>query len=511
MNNMSVEDKVGQMLVVGFDGLVAPDYLLEWLRAGRVGGVILFNRNVDSPEQLAELTRSLHQASKYPLVISIDQEGGTVARMRHGFTESPGALALASNPNNREANVEQASKILGEEMHAMGINWNYAPAVDILYNTSNPTLGTRSFGTTPQEVAQLAVPAVRGFQAGGVAACAKHFPGLGDTAIDTHLDLPRLDTSIDELRENDLIPYFAITENGIASIMTTHTIFTTLDPDYPATLSSVIIKRLLREEMNYQGVVTTDCMEMKAIDDYYGVADSTVRAALASVDMILVSHTPEKQEKAYEALLDAVKTGAVPMEIVDQANARISQLKADFPALTEPDLSQIRKPENVAFMIEVAKGAITHPRGELPKFTPETKIFLVEFAGRLDTLVQENTRGSNLSHLVKAHMPNSETILFPPNPSAEELRQVDLSQADIVIFALRNAHFNKSQGAIVQELSQQAKQSILLSLRAPHDINILSDSPVLTTCGDSLPSLIAVMQVLLGELVPSGQIPFEVV
>ncbi len=510
MSIMSVEDKVGQMFVVGFDGLVAPDYLLTWLREGRVGGVILFNRNVDNPQQLAALTHSLHQASKYPLMISIDQEGGTVARMRHGFTESPGALALASNPNNREANVERASQILGEEMYAMGINWNYAPAVDILYNPSNPTLGTRSFGTTPEEVKQLAVPAVRGFQAGGVAACAKHFPGLGDTSIDTHLDLPRLNTSLDELRANDLVPYQAITENGIASIMTTHTIFTTLDPDYPATLSSVIIHRLLREELNYQGVVTTDCMEMKAIDNYYGITESPIHAALASVDMILFSHTREKQEQAYDSLLEAVRTGVVPMEIVDQANERIRRLKADFPALTEPDLSQIRKPENVAFMIEVAKGAITHPRGELPTFTPETKIMLIEFAGRLDTLVQENTRGSNLSHLVKERMPNSQTILFPPNPTPEELRQVDLSEAEIVIFALRNAHFNQAQAEIVKDLNQHAKQSVLLSLRSPYDIDLLPDSPALTTCGDSLPSLIAVMDVLLGELTPSGQIPFEV-
>jgi hypothetical protein len=162
-------------------------------------------------------------------------------------------------------------------------------------------------------------------------------------------------------------------------------------------------------------------------------------------------------------------------------------------------------------MIEVAKGAITHPRGDLPKFTPETKIFLVEFAGRLDTLVQENTRGSNLSHLVKERMPNSQTILFPPNPTPDELKQVDLGEADIVIFALRNAHFNKAQAEIVQDLNKHAKQSVLLSLRSPFDIDVLPDSPALTTCGDSLPSLIGVMQVLLGELIPSGQIPFKVV
>lgn len=228
---ISIEDRVGQMLMAGFNGLTAPDYILDWLREGRLGGIILFARNVDSPAQLAALTTQLHQAAKYPLLIGIDQEGGTVARMREGFTESPGAMALASIRDDNEAVTESVSGVLAQEMRALGINWNYAPTVDISYNAANPSVGTRSFGSRPEQVAALAAAAVRGFQGAGVAACAKHFPGLGDTALDTHLHLPRLDASLERLLAVDLLPYRQAVASGLATIMTTHTIFTELDAD----------------------------------------------------------------------------------------------------------------------------------------------------------------------------------------------------------------------------------------------------------------------------------------
>ncbi|MFN8449093.1 MAG: beta-N-acetylhexosaminidase [Anaerolineae bacterium] len=296
----SMADKIGQMLCVGFAGLTAPDYLLDWLRAGRVSGVILFARNVESPEQLARLTESLHAAAKFPLLVSIDQEGGTVARLRDGFTESPGALALASAAEDRLARAERVTRMLGEEMRALGINWVYAPAVDLLHHFENPALGTRSFGTDADAVSDLAVASVRGFQSAGVAACVKHFPGLGNTAVDTHVALPILSVSEQALLESDLLPYRAAVAAGVASIMTTHTIFSALDAVYPATLSPHIIRRLVRGTLGFQGVVTSDCMEMKAIAAHHSPAESALLAAQAGVDLILFSHTPSMQAAAYD-------------------------------------------------------------------------------------------------------------------------------------------------------------------------------------------------------------------
>ncbi|MBC7870688.1 MAG: beta-N-acetylhexosaminidase, partial [Chitinophagaceae bacterium] len=324
---------IGNLFMFGFHGTTAPDYLLAWLHEGKVGGVILFARNVENPQQLAVLTAQLHNAASQPILIAIDQEGGTVARLRGDFLESPSAMAL-SNTDAAE-NAETAYGLLAAEMRHLGIIWDYAPVVDITYNRDNPTVGTRSFGTNPDRVGLYASHAVRGLQSERIAACAKHFPGLGNTTIDTHLALPTLDTPLEHLIATDLAPYRAVIDENIASIMTTHTKFLALDEEHPATLSPVIVKRLLRDALQYEGVVTTDCMEMKAIADNYGAGESAVLAILAGIDIVLFSHTPTMQQQAFEAVTEAMNSGRIPAHFVQQANERREKLIAQF-AITEP-------------------------------------------------------------------------------------------------------------------------------------------------------------------------------
>ncbi|MBE0691345.1 MAG: beta-N-acetylhexosaminidase, partial [Anaerolineae bacterium] len=327
----SLEAKIGQMLLVGFEGLTAPDYLLDWLREGRVGGVILFARNVESPAQVAALTGAIHAAATYGAIVSIDQEGGTVARLREGFTESPGAMALAS-AREGEALTEAVSAVLARELRALGIGWDYAPVVDLTYTAANPSVGTRSFGSDADSVARLAAAAVRGFQRGGVAACVKHFPGLGDTPIDTHMAMAVVDTPVEHLIKHDLVPYRAAIAAGVASVMITHVLYRALDADHPATLSPVVVHRLLREALGYDGVVTTDCLEMRAVRDHYGARESAVLAALAGIDAILFSHTRAMQEAAYDGLLEAARSGRLGADAIDGANRRMLALKEAYAA-----------------------------------------------------------------------------------------------------------------------------------------------------------------------------------
>lgn len=513
MTTTSVKDKIGQMLMGGFDGLTAPDYFLDWLREGRLGGVILFSRNVESPQQLAALTRELHAAAKFPLLISIDQEGGTVARLRDGFSESPGARALASIRDNTEAIIEDVSYVLAAEMAALGINWTYAPVVDVTYNADNPTVGTRSFGTDPEEIATLAAAAVRGFQRGGVAACAKHFPGLGDTAIDTHLALPRLNTPLDKLRAVDLMPYHVTIANGLATIMTTHTIFTTLDSEYPATMSPVVIQRLLRDELDFQGVVTTDCMEMKAIDDNYPIAESVVAAALAGVDIILFSHTAEKQAEAYENLLAAVEDGRVPLSIVDAANERVARLKQQFPAATG-DIEEVSSTAHHEIMLNAARAAISQLRIDdnlLPlKPDSDQTMILVEFSPSVESIVQETTNPSHLGYYVKQRLPNIQTILLPARPTQDDYKALLDKQADILILATRNAHLTPAQAEAVRYLAGHPARIVLLALRNPYDAQLIESGTVLCSAGDSRPSLEAMAEALTGDIVPTGRLADEV-
>ncbi|MCI0714622.1 MAG: beta-N-acetylhexosaminidase [Chloroflexi bacterium] len=505
----TLEDKVGQILMAGFDGLNAPEYFLEWLREGRLGGVILFARNVESPQQLAALTGQLHEAAKYPLLIAIDQEGGTVARLREGFSESPGALALASIRDNREAVVEEVSFVLATEMKTLGINWTYAPVVDVHYNSKNPTMGTRSFGADPEDIATLAAAAVRGFQKGGVAASAKHFLGLGNTPIDTHLALPTLDTSIEQLRSIDLLPYRVALDNQLATIMTTHTIFSALDNEYPATLSPIIIQQLIRDELGFAGVVTTDCMEMKAIDDNFAITDSVVAAALAGVDIILFSHTADKQAEAYEHLLAAVQSGKVPLELVEQANARIDALKTRFPA-GEPNLDRVYTPEHQQIMQTAARASISQPRSEagvLPiKADDSHRILFVEFAPGVDSPVQETTSSSHLGYYIRQRFPDAEIIVMPTIPSQDDVAPILEQRADILILATRNAHLIPAQEQAVKTLSQHPATTILLALRNPYDAQLIESGTVLCSAADSRPSLEAITAALAGDFVPTGRV-----
>lgn len=509
----SIEDRVGQMLMAGFNGLTAPAYILDWLREGRLGGIILFARNVESPAQLVELTTQLHEAAKYPLLIGIDQEGGTVARLREGFTESPGAMALASIRDHNEAVTESVSGVLAEEMHALGINWTYAPTVDISYNAANPSVGTRSFGSKPERVAALAAAAVRGFQGNGVAACAKHFPGLGDTALDTHLHLPRLNTSLEALLATDLLPYREAIASGLATIMTTHTIFNELDADYPATLSKEIVSRLIRQELGFSGVVSTDCMEMKAIDNHFDVSESVVRAANAGIDIILFSHTRGKQAAAYDHLLAAVKRGDVSEALVNAANERITALKARFPAAAA-DLTQVHTEANQRAMHEAARSAMTLVRsqaGVLPLHADDLRqVLVVEFSPAVDSLIQESEAQTPLHKFMKAHLPHARTLTLPASPTPEQVAIVAEYKPDVLVIATRNAHLNVKQTDAVHKLGQTNAAVVLLALRNPYDAALLEGGTVLCTLGDSLPSQQVAGEALAGLFTPSGRLPVEV-
>jgi len=543
-NITSLEEKVGQMFAGGFEGLTAPDYLLDWLARGHVGTVILFARNIESPTQLAALTRSLHAAAKYPLLIGIDQEGGTVARLRDGFTESPGAMALAAAADDQAARTERVSRMLAEEMRAVGINWDYAPAVDIAYTPGNPAVGTRSFGVDPESVASFAAAAVAGFEAGGVATSAKHFPGLGKTAIDTHVALPTLDTPVEQLLMHDLLPFRAAIEAGASSIMTTHTIYATLDAELPVTLSPVVIRRLLRGELGFDGVVTTDCMEMKAIADNFGAGESARLAVEADVDIILFSHTPAMQAEAYETVLAAVRDGRIPQARIEAALARIGALKSRKAVTGDGDLSSIRSPEHLAIAEEAARAGTVLLKGRMTPHPPTpssrppattsfvgalrtqagrggasikqtttwelSNALVVEFASVLESGIVESGGQTGLGKAVARKRPGTHTIALTSarNEAALSAAIVQARQADVLVLATRNAHLLPDQLAQARALMQAARRTLLICLRNPYDAPLLADAEtIVCTCGDSTPSLDAVVDVLLGVFTPTGRLP----
>ncbi len=509
---LALKEKIGQMMMVGFDGKTAPPHILEWLASGRIGGIYLFARNIESPTQVKQLLDSCHAAAKYPLLVGIDQEGGIVARLRDGFSESPGAMALAASGDVQLA--EDIAGMMGRELAALGINWNFAPVADIAHHADNPSVGTRSFGLDKQLVSDFVTAHIRGFQGAEVAATVKHFPGLGNTLIDTHDALAKVSGSLDYLYETDLLPFRSALKAGVACVMTTHVMFEALDSDCPATLSPIVINRLLRDKLQYDGAVCTDCMEMKAVTDSWGSGESAVLAVLAGVDMPLFSHTRERQEAAYHALLEAVEGGRIPIERIDQSVARIQALKRRFEQKNPPPLSVIQSDAHQSLAKKAARaGTVLLQQGVAFPIQPDaSRIVSVEFATQIVSDAVEAGSYSGFSQYMQERIPQAEChIINPTSDSAQSAVNKMVQGADIVIVATRNAHLLPTQAQLAQSVIDLAEASILVCLRNPYDAAVLSAADaIICTNGDSRPSLQAAVDAIYGDFTPTGKLTVEI-
>jgi len=320
---MSTTHQPGQLLFCGFEGTTLPDDLAALIRAGRIGGVILFVRNIEGPAQLRSLTRALHEQAPgdSPLLIAIDQEGGRVQRLRAPWTEWP-PMRVLGDRDDLSLTGELAAA-LGRELIDLGIGLDFAPCVDVDTNPDNPIIGDRSFGRTPEAVGRHAARFVRSLQESGVAACAKHFPGHGDTETDSHLVLPRLDHDLARLEQIELPPFRAAIEAGVASIMTAHILFPPLDRERPATLSPDVMS-ILRSDLGYEGVVFSDDLEMKAVADHFDPATLVEQSLSAGVDSLLVCRRAELRDEVLDRL------EAQPDSRLASSLARMEELKRRF-------------------------------------------------------------------------------------------------------------------------------------------------------------------------------------
>jgi beta-N-acetylhexosaminidase len=291
----------GQLLFAGFQGTELPRELAELLAAGRIGGVILFARNIVDAAQVRALTTALHAAAppEAPVLLAIDQEGGRVQRLRAPWTEWPPMRVLGERGD--PATTAEVATALARELSDLGIGLDFAPVVDVDTNPKNPVIGDRSFSREPAQVARHASAFITAMQAAGVAACAKHFPGHGDTLTDSHLELPRLEHDLDRLWEVELPPFRAAVAAGVASMMTAHVLFPRLDRARPATLAPDVMN-LLRGELGYDGVVFSDDLEMKAVADHFK-PEPLVRGSLeAGCDAVLVCSQRDLTREALRLL-----------------------------------------------------------------------------------------------------------------------------------------------------------------------------------------------------------------
>lgn len=480
-----LRQKIGQLFMVGFDALHADEHIKGLIREQKVGGVILFRRNVHTPAQVAALCRELQrinaEVSDTPLLIAIDQEGGMVMRIEQGVTPIPAAMAFQQGASIDEC--QRMNAISADEMRQIGINMMLAPVLDVNNNRLNPVIGVRAYGEDAATVIDYGMAALRGQQSAGMIVTAKHFPGHGDTATDSHYAMALVPHDKARLHAVELLPFKAAVQAGVDAIMTAHVVFPAFEPDtsVPATLSKAVLTDLLRGEMAYDGVVISDCLEMAAIADGVGVAAGAIATLQAGTDIVLISHRASAQRAAIDAVLQAVEQGAIPMARIDTALRRVQRLK-QVAAVTGwralPDVPPaLMRPEAMALSARLHQAAlrVEGPFRPLDQSLPVTLITVeVRSRSEIDEVAlgrNKEARSSMLPALQQAGFDVREYAL-----SAEALPdEVDgaLAFADgapQIVLQTYNAMFIDGQKRLLAALPQD--KLWLVAGRLPYDLDL---------------------------------------
>lgn len=526
---MDLAKRVGQLLVIGFNGKSAPEEVKELIRNYHIGGIILFGRNIGTPKEVLTLTTELQHEAKvagytHPLLICVDQENGVVRRLGDGTTIFPGAMTLGATDN--PDNAYKIGFATGKELISLGINWNLAPVLDVNNNPDNPVIGVRSFGESAEKVAQFGQAAMKGMQDAGIVTTLKHFPGHGDTNVDSHLDLPVISHSPERLEAVELKPFKTCIENGADTIMTAHVYFPSIEsePGVPATLSKKVITGLLREKLGFNGVVTTDCMEMNAILNGIGTEKGGVATLKAGADLVMISHTLDRQIGTIKEIISSVKSGEIDEKIIDQSNQRINTLKEKYLSWdninpeTDPEVPKIvgsKQHEKTAY--EVYKEGITIVKndGILPLPIDDESLILVIHPDNGTTMQVEDKRYANLSlgEAIREYHPNIDIYQFSNPLSESEIGTIleKASHYDTVIVGTLTLLPGNKQIELIKEIVSREISIVVVAMRSPYDLGYLPDIPVyINTYEFTYPALKVAAGAIFGKEKISGKLPVTI-
>lgn len=340
LDSMTLEEKAGQLLIVGFKGTFLNDRTKSYINDLKVGGLILFDRNIESKGQIIGLVEEIKGSNAeedIPLFLCIDEEGGSISRLPKEYRRLPDPFQIGET--NDVDIAFQFGQLLRNRVKGLGLNLNFAPVLDIHSNPDNPVIGKRAYGTNPERVSDIGLEVAKGIRNSSIIPAVKHFPGHGDTSTDSHLELPIIDKSLEELRNFELIPFEDAIENNIEMIMMAHILLPSLDKDYPATLSKKIVHDLLRDEMGYEGVIVSDDMTMGAIVNNFTLEDACIDFLKAGGDILLVCHGEDNPRIVFDKIIDAVEIGELSMEEIDEKVYRILELKDRYLKVGNVDLN----------------------------------------------------------------------------------------------------------------------------------------------------------------------------
>lgn len=358
--------QIGQQIMIGIQGATLTPEEVDFIVNNNIGGVILFRRNLESPQQVRELTGSIQRlrtrmADKAPLFVGIDMEGGRVARLQAPFTQWPPLAAIGTIDSTSVA--FKFAMTMGEELMAVGINLNFAPCIDIRTNPANTVIGDRSLSSKPEPVARLGSALIRGYIKSGVVPCAKHFPGHGNTSLDSHEDLPVENRSMHELEALELEPFKKAFRARLDLVMAAHIKFPNIDPDWPATLSEIFLKDILRGRLRYRELIITDDLDMGALKKHYDKETIAVRAVQAGANILLYCNEPDSPPIALEAIEKALANGTLSKTTLEENHQKVLALKKSALTRPEPlspeDVSRIvGHPEHLRLANAIAAGSV---------------------------------------------------------------------------------------------------------------------------------------------------------
>lgn len=529
MEKENLAKKVGQLLVVGFNGITVPEEVRELIHNYHVGAIILFGRNIGTPKEVLALTTDLQREAKkagylQPLFICVDQENGVVRRLGEGTTIFPGAMTLgATDRSNHAYNVGVAS---GKELKALGINWNLAPVLDVNNNPDNPVIGVRSFGESVDLVSRLGKASMQGMQEAGIATTLKHFPGHGDTSVDSHLDLPVIPHELERLEEVELRPFKECIEVGADTIMTAHIYFPSIETEHgiPATISHSVITGLLREKLGFQGVVTTDCMEMNAILHGIGTEKGAVSALKAGVDYIMISHTFERQVGAIHEVINAIENSELQEKEIDRALQRINALKEkyiswdDIYLEEEPVVAEFvgsKQHELVAYNAYKDSVTIVKNEGVFPLPINGGLKILVVHPDNGTTMQVEDKRYATLSlgEAIKEYEPTADIHQFSSSLDEKEVESIveKARDYDTVIVGTLTITEGSNQISLLNRLVEVKESVIVIAMRSPYDFGYVSDVPAyLNTYEFTYPALKVAAGAVFGQEQVIGKLPVSI-
>ncbi|WP_407572583.1 beta-N-acetylhexosaminidase [Deinococcus altitudinis] len=484
--------QAGHLMMVDLPGLTLDDDTAAHLTTHQIRAVCLFGKNVQDEEQLRRLCRDLREVMGEDALIAIDHEGGAILRTPF-WPAPPSAMSLGATDD--VALTREVSEALARQLRSVGINWNFAPIMDVNTQSANPVIGVRAFGADPALVTRHALAACAGQAEAGVASCVKHFPGHGDTHQDSHLALPRVDRARSELEATEFVPFRAAVGAGVPAVMTAHIIYSALDNEHPATLSRPVLTGLLRDEWGYDGVIVTDSMGMKAIDDHYGRGEAAVMSLAAGADLVMALGRREAQLATLTSVAAALQDGTFDPDDMERSVRRLSRLARQYPAQAQPDAQ--RSGDAALFAAAWRRGLVTV--GDATPPAPGSRVTLIARQEEARTNVSE--AGLPARALARALAPMYDLKVLDYQEATELDWKALREEGRFLLLATAGRHLQPGLTGATPDL-----HLCLYNAYSMLDV----PAPALLSFGAQPEALEAVVEWLRGEVQVSATLPFPV-